>query len=271
MSKRLADALNTALNADTPGTVNAEDIYPSVPVPFKRRAEANPEQFKALQAQVEAYQAQLKQALVRTDNGIQIAGCIGNAAGLLVPDDISAEDMHLLADVLFDFEGRIQLFIGDMLNAVEKLQYGTIQKIAEAYGRDETTLYNWKSICKAVTTSLRSEVLAAYPNKPALTIGHFALVRAMPEDEQRHWLMQAAEQQWSVAKLRDAIKGKALLPAENATLSLFDKSHMPRPAALEPLYRKARQGDKTALAEIQRHIAEYEKWLRAIQESLGLR
>jgi hypothetical protein len=202
---------------------------------------------------------------------IQMYGCTLTAAGLDIPDTISEADMENLAQALFAFEGHIQLFIGDMLAAEERLRYGAITALAVQLGKDSKTLSNWKSICKSVTTSRRQEVLSANPGKKPLTMKHYQFVVAMTDDQQLYWLNLAMANEWSVKELRDAIKGKALLAAENATPSLFDKSHMPRPAALEPLYRKARQGDTTALAEIQRHIAEYEKWLRAIQESLGLR
>lgn len=270
MTNRLQAAIEKARNP-----IDPNQIYPETPPPPIRRrgGEADPEQLKALQEQIAGYQAQLKQAIVRTDTGIQIVGCTGNAAGLMVPDDISVENIQLLADVLFDFEERIQLYIGDMLNAVERLGYGDIKKIAEAYGRDKDTLYNWKSICKKVTTSLRNEVLAQFPDKKPLTLTHYQFVAPLPEDQQRYWLNRAMSEGLGAMELKRLIKGEkpAALPAGNATVSLFDKSHMPRPAALKQTYLKARQGDENALSEIRRQIAEYEKWLRDIQESLGLR
>lgn len=82
--------------------------------------------------------------------------------------------------------------MGDLLAAAERLQYGAITQLAEELGKDSKTLSNWKGICQRVQTTLRKDIVGAFPENP-LSIGHYNLVQAMPENEQRHWLMQTAE------------------------------------------------------------------------------
>jgi len=146
-----------------------------------------------------------------TNNGLQLFGCSASSAGLEVPDDFTIEQFGQLGDLLFQLEDGIQLYIGDLLAAYERLGYGEISRIAEHYQRSSKTLSNWKYICSSVTTSLRKEVLALNPSKP-LSIGHYNLVASMDEGEQRHWLTRAAENEWAVATLQTSVRNTELKP-----------------------------------------------------------
>lgn len=140
---------------------------------------------------------------------LEIEGCIATGAGLQVPDDLSQESMENLANILFHLQGRLQLFIGDMLVASERLGYGGIKAIAEQMDREGKTLSNWKSVCKAVTTSLRGEVHAQYPNAKPLSMTHYKLIQGMDTNAQTHWMSQALQHGYSVSQLRDAIHGES--------------------------------------------------------------
>jgi hypothetical protein len=154
------------------------------------------------------------------DGTLALYGCTASPAGIEIPDSISADDIEKLARMLFNLEGHIQLFVGDMLNAAERLQYGFIAALAEEMGKDPATLTNWKSICKAVKTSLRGEVLANHPDKKPLSLEHYKCVWALEEDQQRHWLNLAMANEWSAKKLQAALKGTPALPD---TSSPFEK------------------------------------------------
>jgi hypothetical protein len=145
-----------------------------------------------------------------TSGGLQLFGCRASSAGLEVPDDFTIEQFEQVGNLLFQLEDGIQLYIGDLLAAYERLGYGEITSIAEHYGRSPKTLSNWKYICANVTTSLRKEVLEQHPTKKPLSIGHYNVVAALSPEEQRRWLMQAAEGEWSVATLTTAIKNTPL-------------------------------------------------------------
>ena len=75
--------------------------------------------------------------------------------------------------------------------------------------------------------SLRKDVLALNPSKP-LSLGHYNLVAALDEEQQRAWLSQAALRGWSVAQLHVALRTE------------------PKPA-LQPLWERAYEGMRRAL------------------------
>jgi hypothetical protein len=179
----------------------------------------------------EEKQALIVSALKKTDTGIDILGCDANAAGLLIPDNIDPESLTLLSDMLFAFEDRMQIYIGDMLWQAGRLKYGSLKTIAKHYRRDESTLSKWKSICGAVTIFLRRKLLAEFPNaeKP-LTISHYEKVMALPEDKQEHFLRLTLQKGWAVARLHRAIhakeKGDPTTPYQRMVKSLT--SHVER-------------------------------------------
>ena len=142
-------------------------------------------------------------ALQRTGGGIKLLDCEGNAAGLLIPDSASADNIRLLADALFEIWDRIQIYVGDLLVAIDNRQYGETKLIAELYKRDPETLYKWKRICDSVTIRLRRRIYAAVPNpeKP-LTITHYEKVMALPEAKQEELLIRALREGWSTGRLR---------------------------------------------------------------------
>ncbi len=151
---------------------------------------------------------------------LEIEGCVATSAGLDIPDDISREQMENLADILFYLSGRTQLFIGDMLVASERLGYGDIKAIAEQMDREGKTLSNWKSVCKSVTTSLRKEVHAEFPEVKPLSMGHYNLIQAMDEGGQRDWMRVALREGLSVAELRNAIQDSRQM-ADKETVDYF--------------------------------------------------
>lgn len=129
--------------------------------------------------------------------------CEATAAGLLVPSDLTRQELYDLAVDLFAMESSVALWVGDMLVAVENLDYGDISQIALEFGRAPKTLSNWKAVCAAVKTSLRREVVAAFPDRRPLTFGHYALLVTLPESAQFEAASRAIDEQWSIAQLRD--------------------------------------------------------------------
>lgn len=167
-------------------------------------------QNEQLQKDIIALQQNVRRALTVTANSIEILGCEASAAGLEIPDTITQEDMDKLTGLLFGFEDRVQLYIGDMLVAREKLEYGDIKELASQYKKDEATLYKWKSICKAVKTFLRRKVLQDYPDSKGLTISHYELIMTLDEQQQEHFMREALGNGWSVSQLRAAVHQKKI-------------------------------------------------------------
>jgi hypothetical protein len=194
---------------DRPDVPDVHQIAQSNPAAIPRKATITPEELTVLRDLA-------AKALKRTDDGLELFGCTGNAAGLLVPDEITPDAMTELADTLFGFEGRIQLYVGDMLAQSEKLAYGTYETVAIHYRREADTLYKWKSVCAAVSIFLRRKILAAYPDNP-LTITHYEIVMALSEAEQETWLTVAARDGWTTRKLSAEINRARLPVQETAT------------------------------------------------------
>lgn len=98
---------------------------------------------------------------------------------------------------LFELEGKLSLFIGDLLVGMD-IKYGvSYEAIAERFGYEVKTLYNYHHICKHVDFSLRKE---------NLSMSHYNLVTGKSAEMQDLYLSTASEQNWSVAKLRAFIK-----------------------------------------------------------------
>lgn len=164
---------------------------------------------KQLQESVNRRQAENSGLMIRDADGeLSLLGCQVSPAGLDIPDEFSQENMASLAEVLFQLEMGVQLLIGDMLVAADRLGYGEISAIGEQINRRGKTLSNWKSTCKAVKTSLRREVYQNYPDARPLTITHYEVVQKMKESNQRKWLSQALENSWSVSQMKKAIQEK---------------------------------------------------------------
>lgn len=129
--------------------------------------------------------------------------CEATAAGLIVPSDLTRQELYDLAVDLFAMESSVALWVGDMLVAVESLGYGDISQIALEFNRAPKTLSNWKAVCAAVETSLRREVVAAFPDRRPLTFGHYALLVTLPASAQFEAASRAIDAGWSIAQLRD--------------------------------------------------------------------
>lgn len=93
-----------------------------------------------------------------------------------------------MGHILFGLEGSLQLWIGDWLVQAEKAWGTTYQNIADYYGKDVDTLYNYNWVCGAVDFSLRGE---------NLNFSHYKAVAALPSDAQNHWLRLAEAKGWS--------------------------------------------------------------------------
>lgn len=208
--------------------------------------------------EIKALQLQAAKAMQRTDSGgVMLVGCEATAAGLLIPDTITSDDMTLLADTLFSIEDRINLYVGDMLVAADALEYGSIKSVAETYKRDPDTLYKWKSVCSAVTIFLRRKVYADYPDTRPLTMKHFEHIMALDEQQQEKWLRQCFENNWSAATLRKMIS--PALPRQTTA-----KNIRLRRAAL----RRIVKADKLAIDLELEDIRIVEKWLAEEKQKL---
>lgn len=150
-------------------------------------------------------------ALVVRQNGgnLSLLDFDANAAGVLIPEDTPDEKIYQLRDTLFTLWDGLQIYIGDLLVALNNREYGETKAIAEQYHRNPETLYKWKRICASVSIHLRRGVLAANPDAiKLLSISHYEMVENLPPDKQEQFLMAALADGWSVAKLRNEVKAQ---------------------------------------------------------------
>lgn len=146
-------------------------------------------------AQVEP---QLFDAKART-----IAGVPFTDWSLDVPESINESQFNKLADVLMALEGRLQIYIGDMLNAVDGMEYGDIKALAHKFNYDPDAFYYYKSVMKAVTIFVRTKVYSNVKHyNRTLTLSHYALVMTLKEGEQVRLLTEALRQGMTVSQFR---------------------------------------------------------------------
>lgn len=148
-------------------------------------------------------------AIVLHDDGTKtIAGCHAGSWGLNVPDSATIEDIELATSTFIQMSDRLNLWVGDLLAAAERLNYGDMTAWAAELGYNVKTLSNWKFVCQSVPVSLREEVHLFYANKKPLTMGHYNLVTGLSYEEKRRRLFEALEHEWSVATLSTKIHGR---------------------------------------------------------------
>jgi hypothetical protein len=109
---------------------------------------------------------------------------------------------------ILDFFHRIEssclIFIGDTLNEME-MRYGDgYSQVLDATKYDYNTVANAKSVMGKVPRSNRVK---------GATFSHYAVVAPLDVTEQKDWLKQAVEGEWSVFELRQKIhKANGLTP-----------------------------------------------------------
>jgi hypothetical protein len=132
--------------------------------------------------------------------------------GLHIPENTTLESYEAFGRFILDVGSRIQWLIGDWIAYGDQFQWGeTYSQIADEFGYEVKTLYDYAYVCSNVQFSVRTE---------KLSFGHHKLVAALDEDVQRQWLQQALVgedgKRWSVARMRREMRGgsdtKAIAP-----------------------------------------------------------
>lgn len=163
--------------------------------------------------------------------------------GVDLPGNTTEEEYAALGHVLLQLQSSTQWLIGDWLAFGEDRKWGeTYSDVAQHFGYEVETLYTYASVCRAVKTSMRVEVLS---------FAHHRAVVSLPPEQQRAWLQTAVERKWSSKRLRAEIR--AALNAPTQQPSRFEMWHN----SLDKLARKATTADeRRALAEMLRRKAD---------------
>lgn len=183
--------------------------------------------------------------------------------GVQIPEGVTSDAWGQLGDVLFRLNGSIQWLIGDWLNYGQRAWGKTYETIAEATGYEVSTLYNLAMVSAKVHFSLRNE---------KLSFTHHMLVASKTIEEQHYWLERAANERWSSAQLRAAMKAPTPLSsgAEGVGVQkqLISREKPRELRQFLKLASKAGQGDVKAKQRALGQIVQLRQWLDDVEEWL---
>lgn len=230
--------LNTRLtSAQTPAIPTAEETY-DIPAPrIPRRNVADISHLLAPQQ----------------DGSLVYSGWRLTQTGLLVDGGVDDQSWQALGAILLRLEGALQWLIGDWM-AYGEHQWGvTYAAAASQFGYAVETLHDYAYVCRAVQFSVRTE---------NLSFGHHKLVAALDEELQREWLNAAAENDWSISRMRSEMRGNsAALMAPSPSL-LTDKVNR---KTFMRLWRKLSLGAAIDREDVDR----LERWLQEVKRLVG--
>lgn len=174
------------------------------------------------------------------------------AVGLVMPDDMTDEELIEIGQMLRGMESSIQWLIGDWLNRAERVWGQVYEDVPEySYG----TLRTYASVARSVQLSIRID---------KLSFAHHQLVAALEPEQQREWLRYAAENGLSVAQMRAAMKGEPASPAP--AVSVLDKQARTWGAEISKMARLVEQLDAKDRARVRERAAWLADYYRQIAE-----
>jgi hypothetical protein len=189
-------------------------------------------------------QASQNTALSLSSNDIRIGAFVWKPTGMILDGKATFEDWQETGRILRKLDESIQWLLGDWIVMGEAYEYGERVAFAESIGFNVKTLDDYAYVARHVNFSVRTE---------KLSFGHHKLVASLPDiDEQERWLSAAAENHWSIARLRDEIYGEKALdkPINDVFFAEYVRQ---RQKALELIRRGA---NRRQVAEMYRKLAE---------------
>jgi hypothetical protein len=138
----------------------------------------------------------LARRAIRNSSPLQLPGCELSAVGMVIQRDLPFEEWQQIGTALHTIEGSVLWWIGDWLNYGERKWKETYEEAALATGLAYGTLRDAVMMSKAFSLSRRRD---------KLTWSHHREVCSLHESEQDHFLDEAEKENWSRAKLRQAL------------------------------------------------------------------
>ena len=227
-----------------------------------------------LKAQIEALQNQIANRPASSDMLAQsgerrVGRFVMTATSISAPEDLTDDEIGLMADLMRDILRASQFWAGDLANIVYKhwRRTETLEELSKHFGIRVDTLRDWAWVCEKIPSPLRNGLL---------DFSHHRVVAYLPPSlagREAELLALAAENTYSVRDLRQYIKqltAKPLSPRKAAE-GLFSKERAPKIMELRANFLQARRGDKQALATISAQLQATKKWVEEIEKSLGLK
>lgn len=130
------------------------------------------------------------------DGSMTYKRAVMTSVGLVMPDDMTDDELVEIGTLLRGMESSIQWLLGDWLNRAERV-WGRIYSDVPGYSYG--TLRTYASVARSVQLSTRID---------KLSFAHHQLVAGLAGDDQKAWLAFAEENKLTVAQLRAAMKGE---------------------------------------------------------------
>lgn len=132
------------------------------------------------------------------DGALQMGGYRLSKVGVTADETATYDQWEMLTKLFAAMEGAIQWILGDLITQGDTVYGQTYEQIASLMNREVTTLYDYVYVASKVEISVRTE---------NLSFSHHKLVAAYSEEDQRKWLLWAAENKASVTDLRKKLNG----------------------------------------------------------------
>lgn len=131
---------------------------------------------------------------------------------LTLPDEITDDQIGMVARTLRSLESSILWLVGDLLASVERLRGSEhAELIRDSFGISRDSAYDAWRVCRVLEHSGRPECSM---RNPKVSFYHHRTVLQECKDleEARVWLDKAAESGWSISELRSQIRSKGQDP-----------------------------------------------------------
>jgi hypothetical protein len=189
-------------------------------------------------------QASQSMAITLSSKDIRVGAFVWKPTGMVLDGEASFKDWQETGRILRKLDESIQWLLGDWIVMGEAYEYGERVAFAESIGFNVKTLDDYAYVARNVNFSVRTE---------NLSFGHHKLVASLPDvDDQERWLTTAAENHWSIARLRDAIYGEKAL--EKPINDVFFAEYVRQRQKAFDLIRKG--ANRRQVAQMYRKLAE---------------
>jgi hypothetical protein len=131
-----------------------------------------------------------------------------SAVGLVATSRPTWGEWEVALTVVSGITRSCQWWLGDMLNLGHSTFGEKYSQAINELGYDPGYLRNLSYVCERVQLSLRSD---------KLTFSHHTLVAPLEPPDQKKWIILAVNNGWTVAELRQAMRGNDTEDAEEAT------------------------------------------------------